>query len=591
MITGKPSYIPEALVGQTLGKYHVKEIIGRGGMGVVFKVWDTLEDRPKAIKMVPPELASSPLAFEDLKREISLASGIIHPNVVKVLSLEAQDGQYFIVMEFIAGESLEKKMAWTKERRLKEADVIRIMKKAAEGVAEAHARMVIHRDLKPRNIMESESGQVKVLDFGISHRMGRSLTELTGVPNTGTWPYMAPEQLSNNFGREDHQVDIWAMGVTMYQLLSGDIPFRHREQIIDVHEKPFPLQNVSRKTSLIVMKCMEKDRKKRYQHMTELLKDLETVEKMIERKEKFLPAAREEDEEDKKTKGPGFFEWPRVVAAVVLILAVLFLYYSLQSNRGFRYNLDTSTPSVNPMTEVRQIYENNIKEAGAAAERGDYSTALSSLNKAGRIAATQRVGKLSREFIARSKSQNIKTDFGELTTFLEGPAPQSEKIEKSRLFLEKYRDLATVTPLANVDTETAGMVSQIRDALEQMQVKSVPISEVNEEIATGYYNKIRRIEIPGLTEGIRVLGSIRLKFQVTAKGTISVQTIDVTALKITGQINIDAIKQIIIKKLITVPLAPPRDKSNAPVKVKEWDVMFKVGTFQDKIILRNEGKA
>ncbi|UCH98239.1 MAG: hypothetical protein JSV88_15710, partial [Candidatus Aminicenantes bacterium] len=98
MITGTPNYIPESLLGQTLGKYRVMEIIGRGGMGVVFKVWDTLEDRVKAIKTVPPEVALSPLAFDDLKREISLASGIVHPNVVKVLSLEAQDGQYFIVM-------------------------------------------------------------------------------------------------------------------------------------------------------------------------------------------------------------------------------------------------------------------------------------------------------------------------------------------------------------------------------------------------------------------------------------------------------------------------------------------------------------
>ncbi|MCP5107117.1 MAG: protein kinase, partial [bacterium] len=147
MITGKPRYIPEALVDRTLGKYHVREIIGRGGMGVVFKVWDTLEERPKAIKMVPPELASSPLAFEDLKREISVASGIVHTNVVKVLSLEAQDGQYFIVMEFIEGESLEMKIADAGDRKLKEEDVVRIMKKAAEGIIEAHAKGVIHRDL------------------------------------------------------------------------------------------------------------------------------------------------------------------------------------------------------------------------------------------------------------------------------------------------------------------------------------------------------------------------------------------------------------------------------------------------------------
>ena len=286
MITGTPNYIPEALLGRTLGKYRVMEIIGRGGMGVVFKVWDTLEDRAKAIKTVPPEVALSPLAFDDLKREISMASAMVHPNVVKVLSLETQEGQYFIVMEYISGESLEKKIAQAEDRRLAEGDVIRIMKKAAEGIIEAHARNVIHRDLKPRNIMEADDGQVKILDFGISHRLSRSMTELTGKDISGTWPYMAPEQLSNRFGRENQQVDIWAFGVTMYQLLSGEVPFKHRDQIIDLKEKPFPLNHVSKKTNRIIMKCLEKNREKRYQHMTEVLKDLESV-KIIPGKEKI----------------------------------------------------------------------------------------------------------------------------------------------------------------------------------------------------------------------------------------------------------------------------------------------------------------
>ncbi|MCX6582622.1 MAG: serine/threonine-protein kinase [Candidatus Aminicenantes bacterium] len=573
MITGRPTYIPEALVGRTLGKFHVQEIIGRGGMGVVFKVWDTLEDRPKAIKMVPPELATSPLAFEDLKREISLASGIIHPNVVKVLSLEAQDGQYFIVMEFIEGESLEKKMAWTKERRLKEADVIRIMKKTADGVVEAHARMIIHRDLKPRNIMEAKNGEVKVLDFGISHRMGRSMTELTGVNNTGTWPYMAPEQLSNNFGREDQQVDIWAMGVTMYQLLSGDIPFRNREQIIDLKEKPFPLKHVSRKTSLIVLKCLEKDRKKRYQHMVEVLRDLEALEKVLG----------DAEEKEQRPSLSELLEWPRAVAAAVLILAVVFLYYSLKMNRTFRYDMDLKTAAVLPMSEARQEYENYIKEAEAAAGRGDFPTAISFLDKAKNTAATPRLVKRSREFTARVQNQDIKNDSRELTAFLEGPATQGEKIEKSRLFLEKYKSLS------DADTETQALISQIQAGLDQLQLKSVPMTDVAGEIVTGYYNKIRRVEVPGLPEGIRVLGILRLKLQVSAKGTISVQTIDDTALKITDQNQAAAIKQMIVRKLNTVSLASPRDKNNAPVKVKDWPVTFKVGTFQSKIILLNEG--
>ena len=320
MITGKLTYVPDALVGHTLGKYQLREIIGRGGMGVVFKVWDTLEERIKAIKMVPPELASSPLAFDDLKREISMASSIVHPNVLKVLSLEAQDGQYFIVMEYIEGESLEQTIARSENRRLKEEDVIRIMKKTAEGIIEAHAKKVIHRDLKPRNIMVSSDGQVKVLDFGISDKMTRSMTELTGSETSGTWPYMAPEQLSNRFGRENQQVDVWSFGVTMYQLLSGEVPYRNRDQIIDLNEKPFPLENVSRKTVHIVMKCLEKDRQKRYQNMTEVFHDLEGV--------RISPVKAPADEklemesvERVSANVKKFWEWQRLTAIAVVFIA------------------------------------------------------------------------------------------------------------------------------------------------------------------------------------------------------------------------------------------------------------------------------
>ena len=412
MITGTPNYIPESLLGRTLGKYQVMEIIGRGGMGVVFKVWDTLEDRAKAIKTVPPEVALSPLAFDDLKREISLASAIVHPNVVKVLSLETQDGQYFIVMEYITGDSLEKKIAEAEERKLPEGDVIRIMKKAAEGIIEAHARNVIHRDLKPRNIMEADDGQVKILDFGISHRLSRSMTELTGQDISGTWPYMAPEQLSNRFGKENQQVDIWAFGVTLYQLLSGEVPFRHRDQIVDLKEKPFPLNHVSKKTNRIIMKCLEKNREKRYQQMTEVLADLEAVKILPDGKKTGIAISRE------TRSWKQFLEWPRIAAAGIVLLALFFLFYTRQLNQGSAINLDDHGVNTREMTKPRQEYEGYIQQARAAADRGDHAAALSLLDRAIKIAATPRAKKLAAEIRTRSQAQQIKTDSQQLLEFL-----------------------------------------------------------------------------------------------------------------------------------------------------------------------------
>jgi hypothetical protein len=567
MITGSPKYIPEVLLGQTLGKYHVREIIGRGGMGVVFKVWDTLEDRAKAIKMVPPELTSSPLAFEDLKREISMAAAIIHPNVVKVLSLEAQDGQYFIVMEYIEGESLEAKIARAGNRRLNEPDVIRIMKKAASGLIEAHNGDIIHRDLKPRNIMEAGDGQVKILDFGVSHRMTRSMTELTGWDSTGTWPYMAPEQLSNNFGRENQQVDIWAFGVTMYQLLSGEVPFRDRQQIVDLKEKPFPLEGVSRKTSRIVMKCLEKDRKKRYQHMSDVLKDLEAIRTANER------TGVEASGKDGGWKS--FLEWPRIAAALLLAAAFLFLYISLALNRD--YHLDQ--PVMLDKTASRLQYEAYLEQAKKAAAGDDYKTALDNLDRAGKIFAAPRLEHYARDFFAQLSGAGS----GRLREFLDGPAARDEKIEKCREFLEKYRRIPPGSAPGAVE-----QVAQIRRILGQLLARTVAIDDLAPGIAARYHEKLRRVEIPGLPEGIQVLGRIRFRLRVTDKGQIDILYFDDTGLNLTDQKRLQTVNQMIIKKLSAVTLAPPRDKSGAAARVENWEINFKVGTFQRKIILLRE---
>jgi serine/threonine protein kinase len=581
MITGTPNYIPESLLGRILGKYRVMEIIGRGGMGVVFKAWDTLEDRAKAIKTVPPEVALSPLAFDDLKREISLASGIVHPNVVKVLSLETQDSQYFIVMEYISGDSLEKKIARAEDRRLAEGDVIRIMKKAAEGIIEAHARGIIHRDLKPRNIMEADDGQVKILDFGISHRLSRSMTELTGRDISGTWPYMAPEQLSNRFGKENQQVDIWAFGVTMYQLLSGEVPFRHRDQIVDFKEKPFPLNHVSKKTNRIIMKCLEKNREKRYQSMTEVLEDLKAV-KIIPGKNKIDIIPPRETRSWKR-----FLEWPRTAAAVIVIFALFFLFYSLQMNRTSVVNLDDFDAKTVEMSKARQEYEGYIQEARSAAERSDYTTALSLLDRAIKIAATPRVEKLAREISTRGQAQQIKSDSRQLLEFINSPAPREEKIKKCLEFLQTYNKLSPFLH-QDRDAEILAVISQIQTYLEQWQLDTVTIQDLPEELVNRYYEKIRRIEIPGLPAGVRALGQVGFRLQVTGKGQISVQHIDETRLTVTDQSQVDTIKRMIVKKLNTVFLPPPSNKSGAAVRIIDWEVTFKVGTFEDKIILLYE---
>ncbi len=289
---------PSILIGKKLGKYEVKDIIGRGGMGVVYKVWDTLEDSFKAIKMVPPDMMFDKLSMVSLKKEVNAAIKLSHPNILKVLGLEEQEGVYFISMEYIEGETLADKLA--EKGKLEEAEVIEIMKQVLEGLKEAHRRRVLHLDIKPQNIMITKEGEVKILDFSISYNITRTMTMLTGHNlTTGTLPYMAPEQVSKKYGRVNEQTDIWGFGAMVYHLLSGEVPFETESQIKDSDEKPYPLEGVSEKIKKIVMKCLEKDREKRYKSFEEIIDDLEGKIKVKE-KEKNDIAIRENSKKKEK---------------------------------------------------------------------------------------------------------------------------------------------------------------------------------------------------------------------------------------------------------------------------------------------------
>jgi len=260
-------------IGKTfMEKYEVKEILGQGAMGVVLKVWDTLEDVFKAIKVVPPQLAHDELSFKGLKQEVNASSKVTHPNVLDINSLEKWQGIYFIVMEYIEGKTLAKLLAESKNGKLPEKQVLGYMKQICEGLVEAHKMGTIHLDLKPQNIMVDKNGRIKVLDFSISHQISKSMTTLTGQnQSAGTLPYMAPEQLSKKFGRVNEQTDIWGLGATLYHLLSGAIPYESREQILDLTEEPYELEGVSEKTKILISKCMDRDRKKRISSINKIL--------------------------------------------------------------------------------------------------------------------------------------------------------------------------------------------------------------------------------------------------------------------------------------------------------------------------------
>ena len=288
-LLGKDSVIP-----QTISHYRVLNKLGEGGMGEVYLAEDTVLERQVAIKFLPPDSLTSPRARSRLMREARAAAALDHGNICTIHEVVEADEQNFIVMQYVEGETLDSFLASNQpEWRY----VLEISTQIAGALADAHSHGVIHRDIKPQNIMIAENGRVKVLDFGLAKvvsplttierdALTKSLLTLPGVL-IGTLPYMSPEQVRAE--ELDERSDIFSLGTVMYEMLGGRNPFANTNGAVTISAiltyDPPPLatysSNAPAELERIVRKCLEKNKTYRYQKTVDLLNDLEEFKKTL----------------------------------------------------------------------------------------------------------------------------------------------------------------------------------------------------------------------------------------------------------------------------------------------------------------------
>jgi eukaryotic-like serine/threonine-protein kinase len=269
--------VPGMQAGARLGHYEILFLIGKGGMGEVWKAHDAKLRRDVALKTLPPELALNPDRLARLEREATSLAAVSHPNVAAIYGLEEHEGTRFLVLELVDGVTLADRLAGGRPLSVKQA--LEIAQQIAEALEAAHERGVVHRDLKPANIKLTSDGRVKVLDFGLaksSNESGRetatSLPLMTEIGTVmGTAPYMSPEQARGEAAGP--QTDIWAFGVMLYEMLTGVSPFERpttAETVARVLEAQPDLALLPRDTSAsarrLVQRCLQKDRKHRVKH-------------------------------------------------------------------------------------------------------------------------------------------------------------------------------------------------------------------------------------------------------------------------------------------------------------------------------------
>jgi len=320
---------PELPTGSTFaGRYQIIEELGMGGMGKVYKAIDKRINEEIALKVLKPEISDDEKTIERFSNELKFARKIVHKNVGRMYDLNEEEGTYYISMEYVPGEDL--KSFIRRSGQLTVGKAVSIAKQVCGGLAEAHRLGVVHRDLKPQNIMIDKEGNARIMDFGIARSLkAKGITEAGMI--IGTPEYMSPEQVE---GEEvDQRSDIYSLGVILYETVTGRVPFegdtpfsialKHKSET-----PPDPKElnaQVPSDLSWLILKCMEKDKEKRYQRVEEFLSELEKIEKGIPTTKRVVPKRKPEAEIPRKRFQSFMIPGILLFAAIIIVAGYFFI--------------------------------------------------------------------------------------------------------------------------------------------------------------------------------------------------------------------------------------------------------------------------
>ncbi len=330
------------MIGKTISHYKILAKLGEGGMGVVYRAEDLTLGRTVALKFLPPDSVAREEDRARLVHEARAAAALLHPNICPVYEIAEADGRTFISMAHIEGRSLKERIA---EGLLPLDEALSIARQIGDALASAHAKGIIHRDIKPANIMLTADGRPMLMDFGLAKVSGATKLTRTGT-TMGTVAYMSPEQVQ---GREaDHRSDIWALGVVLYEMVSGRVPFGGDYEAAMLYsilnENPVPLAveggDIPAGLDGIIAKALAKDPSRRYQKVEDLVADLDA----LARDREALPAGRAVPAKGLKRLWRRWRPWQRASAialfvAFVAVGSILVIRLGIMSPEADRYFL------------------------------------------------------------------------------------------------------------------------------------------------------------------------------------------------------------------------------------------------------------
>ena len=357
-------------VVQKIGKYEIVAELGQGGMGVVYKARDPFIGRMVALKTITPELVSDPEILKRFYREAQSAGTLQHPNIVTIYDLGEADGRPYIAMEFVEGESLQNII--NRRARIPLAAKLKLVQQFCEGLGHAHKHGFVHRDVKPANILVTNDGNVKVVDFGIVHLESTNLTK-TGM-FLGTIHYASPEQI--NDGRVDSRSDLWSVTCVVYEFIAYKKAFDGSNIAAIIAKvlsaEPEPLSRccpgVPAELDTVISKGLKKNIEERYQSLDEMLGDLLPIARGLQ--QSFIGDLLLEA---KDLREKGDFN-----GAQEKVRAVLILDNTHGEAKRLHSEISAELHRLAPATKAKRL----VAEAEQAFSRGEYAEAVRILGEA-----------------------------------------------------------------------------------------------------------------------------------------------------------------------------------------------------------------
>jgi serine/threonine protein kinase len=435
------------MIGRRLKQYEIETLLGKGGMGVVYRAKDTRLERPVAIKILSPELTANPHRRRRFLLEARSAAAVTHPAIAQVYDVDEADGTTFIAMEYIDGRTIGRLIA---EGELDLLAAVEIALQVSEGLAKAHDKGIIHRDIKSDNIMLTREGHAKLLDFGLAKLLdieadedeggaagveGKSRTVTVDRTRTlagavmGTISYMSPEQARGK--PLDRRSDIFSLGVVLYEMVAGELPFRGESQLDTMHSIAFeearPVtvvrKNLPPQLHQIISRCLRKRPEDRYPDALHLAEDLKRLRRDIESGTRLSLSPVERLRgwvEQLKSWLPlgtkGFY-----ILAAVLILIPIFIFTNIQWGNLISVAFIALVIYRNIRNKKRRMIDNFVKKARMLPEvravlfRDDTVTTILDKSPATTyIRITSLVDSVNRRlFIGRPVTSEIKEDLTE----------------------------------------------------------------------------------------------------------------------------------------------------------------------------------